>query len=248
MNEQLNKEQKSIVNVKMFEGMETGFEDTNQETFKTPFLKILQQLSPELKKTGPNYTEGAEEGMLFNSATKQLYKELKVIIVKISHDLVAWKPERGGFVGIYPKSKENEIVVKQRGVRKYDKDGNDVNDTISFFCVNVEDPSDIFIFPLSTAMLKHAKSLCTRIRMLKQNGSPVHVSYAGVWKFKTIEESNDKGDWFTIGNVTEFERFITMDELTNYVKPALELLKKAETDYTQMDNGKEDDSSNDPLF
>lgn len=244
MNEPTKKESTEL-DVSEFKGVSSGFEDTNQETFRTPFLRILQQLSPELKKSGPNYLEDAEEGMFFNTATKELYEELHIIIVKISHDLVVWKPNRGGFVGVYPKSKENEIVARREGVKKFDKEGNDVNDTISFFCVNAKNLSDIFIFPLSTAMLKHAKSLSTRIRLLKKDGKAVNVSFAAVWKLKTIEESNDKGSWYTIGNVTEFERFITKNEFENYVKPTIELMKKARTDYSQMVNGEDSTVSTD---
>lgn len=233
---ELTKKEQTDISVEMFQGMSSGFENTNQETFKTPFLKILQQLSPELKRSGPSFIADAEEGMFFNTATKQMYKEIEIIVLEISHDLLTWKPNRGGFVGIHPKAKENDIVYTRDGIQKYDKDLNEINDTISFFCMNANDPTDLFIFPLSTTSLKYAKSFSTRIRMLKINGSPAHVTFAGVWKIRTTEESNDKGSWFTIGNTPEFERFITKDELEKNIKPALELLKKAENDYSQMEN------------
>lgn len=38
-----------------------------------PFIVLLQDMSPEVKKRDPEYVEGAEVGMLMNKATKQLY-------------------------------------------------------------------------------------------------------------------------------------------------------------------------------
>lgn len=38
-----------------------------------PFVALLQDMSPEVKKRDPNYIEGAEAGMYLNKATQQLY-------------------------------------------------------------------------------------------------------------------------------------------------------------------------------
>jgi hypothetical protein len=213
----------------------TGFEGTTGDTFKTPFLRVLQGLSPELSKSNAKYIEGAKIGQLCNSATQECYDTLDIIILKVEHSLLVWKPNRGGFVGKYPKSEESVIVREADGVQKWDSSGNEIVDTIEFFCVNIDDPMDIFILPLSSASLKHGKSFATRLRRLKVNGKPINVSWAGVWNIKTTEESNDKGSWHTIGNTPEFLRFITKEEKENIITPAIELLEKAETDYSTIE-------------
>jgi hypothetical protein len=38
-----------------------------------PFLALLQDLNPEVKKRDPNYVEGAEPGFIYNQATRQLW-------------------------------------------------------------------------------------------------------------------------------------------------------------------------------
>lgn len=38
-----------------------------------PFIVLLQDMSPQVKKRDPDYVEGAEVGMLLNKATRQLY-------------------------------------------------------------------------------------------------------------------------------------------------------------------------------
>jgi len=226
--------------VAMFDtGMGTGFEKTDAQTFKTPFIKILQAMSPELKKSDAKYIPGAEQGMFCNSATQELYETIDVVVLKVEHSLVVWRPDRGGFVGRHHKSEENNIVSTREGVKKWDAEGNEVVDTIEFFCLNIDDPSDIFILPMSTASIKHGKGFATRLRMLKADGKPVNVSWAGVWKLGTVEESNDKGSWFTVGATPNFERFITMDERDSFIKPAIDLLKTAETDYSAMSDEEE---------
>lgn len=228
-------ENKELLNVNMFDGQTTGFEGTNAETFKTPFIKILQLLSPELNKNKSDYIPNAKSGLFCNTASKQLYEDINVIVLKIEHNLLVWKPNRRGFVGVYPKSKEGEIVYKVDGVKKYDKDMNEINDTISFFCVNADDPSDIFILSLAAASFKHGRSWSTRMRMLKVNEKPVRVSYASVWNISTTEESNDKGSWHSLGNTPNFKRFITEKEYENIIKPALEMLTNSEVDYSNIE-------------
>lgn len=223
-------------NLSIFEGESSGFEGTDSTTFKTPFLKILQTLSPELKKSDPKYISEAEEGHFCNSASQELYESVNVVILKVEHSLIVWKPNRGGFVGRYSKKQEDEIVTKQDGVQKWDKNGNIVMDTIEFFCLNIDSPSDIFILSLSAASFKHARSFATRLRMLKVDGKLVNVSWAGVWNITTTEESNDKGSWYTIGSTPEFVRWITKDEKDQLVMPTKQMLENAEMDYSTLES------------
>lgn len=233
----VKKEDNEVVEAGMFEGHGSGFEGTSGSTFKTPFLKVLQALSPELKKSDPKFIPGAQQGQFCNSASQEIFDTIDVIVLKVEHSLVVWKPNRGGFVGRIPKTKEDTVVARREGVQKWDADGNEVMDTIEFFCMNANDPADIFIVPMSTASFKHGRSFATRLRMLKANGKPVNVSWAGVWRLATTEEKNDQGSWYTIGATPEFLRFITKDERDNFVVPAMEMIKTAETDYTNMDAG-----------
>lgn len=235
------KEENAVVDPSLFAGEVTGFEGTDAQTFKTPFLKILQALSPEMKPSDPSHIKGAALGNFCNTATQDLHESLDVIILKVEHTLVVWRPSRGGFVGRHPKSEEDKIVARRDGAQKWDAEGNEIDDTIELYCVNANDSTDIFIFPMSKASLKHAKSFATRIRMLKANGKPVGVSWAGVWNISTMEEKNEKGSWYTIGSTPDFVRFITVEEKENVIVPALDLLKTAETDYSAVVEGQEDE-------
>lgn len=247
-NEVAKKENNEVVDLSQFEGMDTGFEGTSSQTFKTPFVKILQAMSPELKKSDPKYIQGAEQGQFCNTATNEATDSIEVVILKVEHSLVIWRPERGGLVGRAPKSREDEIVTKRDGVKKWDAEGNEVIDTIELFCLDVNNPANIFIFPLSTTSLKHAKAFVTRLRMLRVDGQSIKVSWASVWKIDTVEESNDKGSWYTIGATPQFVRLITKQELEEYVIPAKEMLKTAAVDYSAIESHATEENEDDPKY
>lgn len=234
-NEVTKKEQNEVMDNRMFEGHSTGFEGTTNETFKTPFLKMLQALSPELDEADAKHIQGAKQGLFCNSATQELFSEIDVVVLKVEHSLITWKPNRGGFVGRVNKSKEDTVVHTSEGVKKWDVEGNDVMDTVEFFCMNIKDPSDIFVLSLSGASFKHAKSFATRLRMLKVDGKPVNVSWAGIWKLTTIKESNEQGSWYTI-SAPLFIRTITKSEMENFVLPAKEMIESAVTDYSVIES------------
>lgn len=232
----------------MFDGLDSGFEGTSNETFKTPFIKVLQQLSPELKRNDPKYIEGAQLGQFCNTATNEVSDTIEVIVLKVEHALVVWKPNRGGFVGRFTKDMEDQIVTKREGMKKWDAEGNEVIDTIEFYCLDAKNPGSVFILPLSTSSLKHGKAFATRLRLLRVNGKPAPVTWAGIWRLSTVEERNDKGSWFTIGSTPEFMRVITMLEKNEQITPAKEMLKAAEVDYKTIEAVHEEGSKDDVQY
>lgn len=239
-NELQKKDVKTDVSIFQKDKGDTGFEHTDSSTYKTPFLKILQDLSPEIKQSSPSRIPGAQVGQFCNTATQEVSDTMHIIVLKVEHSLIAWKPNRGGFAGRYPKHMESIVVDEKDGLKKWDKDGNELMDTIELFCLDAENPSSVFIFPLSGASVKHARSFATRLRMLRCDGEVVGVSWAGIWKISTVEERNDQGTWFTVGSTPEFIRFVTEEEISKFIKPAKEMLKTAETDYSIIESSSED--------
>jgi hypothetical protein len=70
-----------------------------------PFIAVLQDLSPQVKKRDEKYVEGAEVGMLINSVTSELYPfgvEFLPVYYESCH--VEWVPRDagGGYKGKHP--------------------------------------------------------------------------------------------------------------------------------------------------
>src|SRR4051812_45080055 len=59
-----------------------------QDDLAIPFLRVLQDLSPQVKKKDEAYVEGAEVGMFYESATKQLWEgeEEGILVIPVYHE------------------------------------------------------------------------------------------------------------------------------------------------------------------
>lgn len=239
MTNEVKKNEDFDVTVFDVEGVDSGFEGTTLDSFKTPFLKILQDLSPEIKQNSSRRIPEAEIGMFYNTATGELSKEVNIIVLKVVHSIIAWKPDRGGFVWRYHKSEEDDIVAERDGLKKWDANGNELMDTMEFFCVNANDYTDMFVFPLSSTSLKYARNFNSRLRALKHKGKQIGVTWAGVWNIRTVEDRDGQHTWFTIGETPDFQGFITKEIRDTVVFPSLEKLKTAVADYSIMDEESE---------
>jgi len=225
----------------------SGFEGTTSESFMIPMMKVVQALSPVKKKSDANYNPEAEDGNFYNSALNELYDTLRVRVLAIDHQLVVWRPREmgGGFVGSFHKTEEPRIVTKRDGVKKWDKDGNEVMDTIMLTCMDADNPTNLFFFPLSSASLKSGKSWVSKMKAVKVDpktmtlstkGKAGVASWAVVWEVSTVLDSNDKGEWYTIGNTPKAIEVFTPDEVP-LIQSALDMVTKAKLDYESMDDG-----------
>jgi len=94
-----------------------------------PFIVLLQDLSPEVKKRDPNYIEGAEAGMHMNRATKALYAgdksmaertgfpQLEFQHCELDKAVIEWVPrtDGGGFVARHPLQGTVEDTMRRIG-------------------------------------------------------------------------------------------------------------------------------------
>ena len=70
-----------------------GLEGFSAQEQLIPFITVLQGLSPQLNPNKPEYVEGAQMGMLFDTATKEvLGNQLKIVPVWRDHQYTEWVP------------------------------------------------------------------------------------------------------------------------------------------------------------
>ena len=66
--QQVQKKKENLPMASMFEGdAHKGMEHMGADDLALPFIRILGDLSPQVKKSKAEYIEGAEPGMLFLS-------------------------------------------------------------------------------------------------------------------------------------------------------------------------------------
>lgn len=118
----------------------TGYEGQTQDDMLIPFLSILEKGTP-----GIDDIKGAKPGMLFNTVTKELFKNgVTIIPAKTVHSFVEWTKREDG-----QKSKQvgqhrpdSDVVIKaKQTAKKWNKlehDGNDLKDTFYIYALLVD--------------------------------------------------------------------------------------------------------------
>jgi hypothetical protein len=172
-----------------------GMEAMTQDDFALPFLRIVQSLSPERKRTDAKYIDGAEEGIVFNTVTRRLYTDLTVIPVFYDTCFLEWKPRAvgGGFVAKYD-TKEDAIASMI--------DGNDLQDVSNVY-VLVREPEgwSPAVLSFKKGARNTAKAWNSKMRMARMRRADgtqfTPPIFSKQYRITTVERSNDQGTWFT---------------------------------------------------
>lgn len=223
-----------------FAGVRDGFSGKVDATTSTiPFVKLMQTLSPEMKKKGAEYIEGAELGMYVNGLTKELYGEcLRVIPVLFEPMYVEWKPNRGGFVARHTIADARKLTITEEFGKWQTAEGNLLIETYMYYFLLPDHLEDgLVAIALSSSSIKPAKMLNTLVtRKFFPNTAKQAPSFVQVYNMKSVELSNDRGDWYQ--PVFSFDSFVTSE----VAKMAIDMLKSLQAgdikaDMSQMDGG-----------
>lgn len=201
-------EQKALAQAAEFEGFEgAGFEGADADSYAIPFLTILQSGSPQCKRSDGQYIKGAEEGMLFNTVTQELYdgdEGVTLVPVHFERKYVKWVPydEGGGFLGELEVD-DPEIARGERGDsgKLLLPDGNELADTRKHYMLLVKDDgtAEPILITMSSTQIKKSRNLMSRLRNVKLKGSKglfTPPMFANVVKVTTTPEHNDQNSWY----------------------------------------------------
>ena len=182
-----------------------GLEDVTTSDMQIPFLRIIQALSPQLKKSDPAYIEGASQGDIFNTVTNKVWSAdegVAVLPVHFVQKMLEFVPRSagGGF--------EGELSADSNDVRQAvrDKDtgmevlpnGNELVRTAQHYIKIIHEDGSIesAILDMKKTQLKVSRKWNTLIAMQKHNGSTL-PSFANSYRLTSIEDGNDKGSWYS---------------------------------------------------
>lgn len=193
-----------------------GFEKLDQSVIALPFIRILQSLSPQLKKTNPEYIAGAEEGALFNNITKTIYDQpLRVVPLKFDRQFICWKPDRAGYGGAFSPEwvasalEHKELFTNEKG-QIIDGLNNSYMDTYTYYIFPVDYRQEgVCLLTFSSTQLKEARrwNRCLTNTLLP-NGKRA-MPYHTVWNVATVPQQNKLGEWY--GYNLSFEGFVQKD-------------------------------------
>lgn len=186
----------------------TGFEEATRESYATPFLVILQDLSPQCKPKMAGYIKGAEPGMILNTATQKLYHsgDLRVVPCHYSQAVIEWIPrdKGGGFVAAYSVAEGLEIMKQSERVksRQVLPNGHELQLTSQHY-VLVLDPDDMggALIAMKSTQLKYSRRWMTamkaapHIEVAGQMRPPSMFDYS--YTLGSEEEANEEGSWWS---------------------------------------------------
>lgn len=185
-----------------------GFEEADQNSYAIPFVQILQSNSPQVKKSDGAYIKGAEEGMLFNTVTQELYDGVAGVIAIPCHytqRFIEWKLRElgGGFVKEHMAT--DPIVsntVKDEKGRQITPTGTQVVDSRNHY-VLIQSKDGTFspaLITMASTQLRKSRQWMSLMQGTKVKNAEgmfeIAPMYSRKYRISTRAESNDKGSWF----------------------------------------------------
>lgn len=173
------------------QGSARGRENVGAEDLVIPRLEIVQDLSPARKKQDPNYIEGAEEGMLYNNVTRELYGTSVVVIpVGYVKEWLLWKDRKkgGGFGGAFANEEEARRAIDLLE----DADDWAAVDTGQQFCVLVKPNGELeeIVVSMAKSKAKVSRKWNSLIRIANAD------SFARAYKLSAILDTNKQNQQF----------------------------------------------------
>lgn len=172
-----------------------GLDTAKSDDFAIPFLKLIQGLSPERQKSDPKYIPGAEEGLIFNSVTMELFSEVRVIPVYFEKMYNEWKPRNSGG-GLVALNHDKDLAYKNL------QPGNLIVDTANYY-VLFEDGTGEWrpaIISCTSTKLKISRAWNSRMQMITVTGGGGAKfnppTYSRWYTMKTQSMKNDKGTFY----------------------------------------------------
>lgn len=183
-----------------------------------PFIRILQDLSPQLKPNKDEYVEGSKAGDLFFNKTKALLENpTSIIPVYTKAVYTEWIPRSkgGGFVGSHPLSIVGDAAYEKGRERQYDEwlGENELRFTSYWFVlIEIHGVWEEAMIPFTSSQLKVSRKLTSDINRFRypDNTGIVPPLFAQKWELATVMETSKNNDdyWnFTINtpSVLDFE-------------------------------------------
>lgn len=182
-------------------------QDMAATDLKLPFIKIVQDLTPEANKKLPTYVEGCESGMMMDSNSGELISgETGILFVPFAftHDVTEWKPKRGGLAALHGKD-ESLFKTTRRNDQNEDilPNGNSLLLSYVYYGLRIiEDEQAVapVVLAWSKTALKHARAWNTTLstgRVKWQGKVFVPAYYFNTYRITTtIETDGGTNAWY----------------------------------------------------
>tara|TARA_R100001230_G_C5683394_1_gene191230 strand:+ start:1774 stop:2556 length:783 start_codon:yes stop_codon:yes gene_type:complete len=182
--------------------------DYETSELQIPFIRLIQAMSPQIKKSDPSFIVDASQGDIFNTVTGQFWDgEEGITVVPCYQETkyLKFKPREtgGGFLGELSKSDPDIAKAERTGAKEILPDGNELVKSDQHYCLILDDSGlpGFGIVDMKSSSLRVSKLWKTLIKMLTiqhpKTGEIISPPLFGTqWKLSAFEDSNDQGTWF----------------------------------------------------
>jgi hypothetical protein len=160
--------------------------DLSIDDLLIPFVKLLQNDSKQCCKGDESHIDGAEAGMIANTATTDLFDAEEGMLVVPSarrRTFVEWQPNQGGFVGEHDPRSVVVLKALASGAKKSElktEAGNDLQETFSVWGIVLDaerNPVGYCVVPFTSSKIKPYRSYWTQIDAAKVcKGAPIFAN------------------------------------------------------------------------
>ena len=192
----------------IFAGHEGEGLDYDTSDLQIPFIRIIQAMSPQVKKSDPSFIAGASQGDVFNTVTGQFWpSEEGITVIPCYQETknLKWRPREqgGGFLGELSKDDPDLSRTQRSGAKEILPDGNELVKSDQHYVLVVDEDGipGFGIVDMKSSALKVSRRWKTQLKMLtvrhpKTGELKSPPLFGTQWKLSVVEESNDQGSWF----------------------------------------------------
>jgi len=194
-----------------------GSEDVTAADITLPRIEVFQALSPQLKKSDPKFIEGAEQGIIFNTLSGELYGDtitFSPIVFRKEYSVWQTRAAGGGFIGTFP----TEVEAEDYRLKLDNPDDHETNlHAVNFvYVVKANGELEEAVFSWSRSKLKVHRKLNALVQMCRGD------RFAKAYKLKAVEEKGKKGEYFSydvkpLGFVSE-EVYVRAENLYKLIR------------------------------
>ncbi len=187
-----------------YEHQGAGLQNVGASDVLIPRLSILQALSPQINKRKPEYIEGAEQGMICDIGTGELFKDGVLFVpCYYSKVYIEWHPRESdkGLAAIHTDSEILDQTTRNHRNQPVLPNGNYISETAQFFGLNLNADGRRSFIPMASTMLKRARrwmTLATGEKLDRGDGTKFTPPlFYRAYHLTTVADGNAQGDWFS---------------------------------------------------
>ena len=187
--------------------MGAGYEGTSSADYCIPYLSLLQDGSPQTKKKKPEYIEGAVEGSLMNTVTKEIFDGKTGILFQpcaTQHVFVEWKQRDagGGLVAVHQITDAAVLAAKDKAEAygKFKIGENDLVETFYMIGQQVDEDGALLgqlMITFTSTKIKVYKAIMQQLRSFlipTPGGKKNPPLFANLLRVTSAEQSHAGGD------------------------------------------------------